>query len=79
MDFARRQGRKNEPRMQENVVFCVFLRLHWFCDLEPKIVVLRPRGNSDLGLQIGPGTREKEIEFERYRISKNASASAAVW
>jgi len=43
------------------------------------MVVLRPRGNADLGLQIGPGTREKEIEFERYRISKNASASAAVW
>ena len=29
------------------------------------MVVLRPRGNADLGLQIGPGTREKEIEFER--------------
>ena len=28
------------------------------------MVVLRPRGNADLGLQIGPGTREKEIEFE---------------
>ena len=31
------------------------------------MVVLRPRGNADLGLQIGPGTREKEIEFERER------------
>ena len=29
------------------------------------MVVLRPRGNADLGLQIGPGTREKEIKFER--------------
>ena len=41
------------------------------------MVVLRPRGNADLGLQIGPGTREKEIEFDT-GVSKNATRTRCV-
>ena len=86
VDFARRQGRKNEPRMQENVVFCVFLRLHCYRDLEQKNG--RFEASSPCGFRAADWAgnererdrvRERERERERYRISKNASASAAVW
>jgi hypothetical protein len=67
VDFARRQGRKNERTVQGSVGFCVFSRLHCYRDLEHEICDFKASWLCGLGLQIWPGTREKEIEFERER------------
>ena len=75
MDFARRQERKNKRTVQGNVGFCVFLRLHCYRDLEHEICDFKASWLCGLGLQIWPGTREKEREKPDCQKTRAALAS----
>ena len=54
--------------MQENVVFCVFFRLHWYRDLEPKNGRFEAMGASGESEERRAGNeRERDRVRERER------------
>ena len=78
-EWISHDGREGKTSLEckNTSCFACFLGFTGIVIWSRKMVVLRPRGNADLGLQIGPGTREKEIEFERERERERERYPAA--